>query len=210
MSAFRLSLTALFLCSAASPLLADSIPYAAVGTVAAQLTTTAKGSGGLDLYYLGSTAGYTDYVGVYDLQTGSNSGLLFNNRTTAVGTEAVVGSAPGQIAAGDQLIFYIDSPEGIFTSLADYNTDQTNHAYVTRFSGGTVNGVQIPSGLFVGMEDEAASHSDLNYNDLDFVVTNTSSSVTPEPSSFLLLGTGAFGLMVNLFRRRSGREAPND
>ena len=190
MTYLKLILLACTTVSATAPAFADSIPYSNPGTIAPSVTTYATSSKGVDLYYLGSTAGYTDTIGVYDIQTGYNSGLLFNNRLTAVGTEAVVGALGGQINAGDQLIFYIDSPDGVFTSLAAGSSDGINHAYVTNFSGGTVDGVTIPSGLFIGMEDEAANHSDLNYNDEDFTVSGAGTSVTPEPASILLLGTG--------------------
>lgn len=184
---------------------AGPITYAQAGTVAAETQTYAETSGGLDMFYVGSTAGYTDYVGVYDLQTGYNSGLLFDNRTTSVGASAIVGAGAGQINAGDQLVFYIDSPEGIFSSLAEDSPDGINHAYVASFVSGTMNGVQIPSGLFLGMEDESLGESDLNYNDEDFVVTNVTASVTPEPSPLLLLGTGLIGLIVLMIRRRTSK-----
>lgn len=191
MKHWNFCLFALVLIFSASPLFAGSIPYANAGTVAATVTTYATTSQGIDLYYYGSTAGYTDYIGVYDVQTGYNSGLLFDNKTTAVGTEDVVGAIAGEIDAGDQLIFYIDSPEGIFASLAADSADGTNHAYTTSYVGGTVNNVAIPAGLFIGMEDENKSHSDLNYNDEDFTVTGASTSaVTPEPQSIFLFGSG--------------------
>ncbi len=192
------------MCSAV--LRADSINYAHAGTVAPETAVFASSSNGVDVFYYGSTAGYTDYVGIFDLQTGYNSGLLFDNRTTPVGTEAVVGSASGQINAGDQLLFYIDTPEAIFTSEGRYNPDAVNHAYIASYAGSKLNGVQVPPGLFVGMEDQALGHSDLNYNDEDFVVTNVNSSVTPEPSSFALLGTGVFGFSVMMLRRRASQE----
>ena len=193
----------LFACVANSR--ADSIPYTQIGKVAAQTTVYASSSSGIDLFFSGSSGGYTDYVGVYDLKTGYNTGLLFDSKTTAVGTEAVVGAGPGQINAGDQLILFLDSPEGIFTSSSAYSADGINHAYITSFAGSKLNGVQVPAGLFVGMEDEALSHSDLNYNDEDFIVTNVTTSVTPEPSSLALLGTGFIGLFVPWFRRRFAR-----
>jgi hypothetical protein len=195
------------LLSATGSALADSIPYTHTGTVAPTVPTYATSSSGVDLYYYGSTAGYTDYIGVYDLQTGYNSGLLFDNKTTSVGAEVVVGSKAGQINVGDQLVFYIDSPEGTFASTAAGNADGINHAYITSYSGGTVNGVKVPAGLFVGMEDENKSHSDLNYNDENFLVTGVSTSaVTPEPASLFLLGTGLIALVLVLMRRSRALE----
>lgn len=183
---------------------ADSINYAHAGSLAPETTLLATGSNGIDLFYYGSTAGYTNYVGVFDLSTNFNSGWLFNNKTTAVGSEVIVGAAPGQINAGDPLLFYIDSPDGIFSSQAAFSADGVNHAYVVSYAGGKLNGVQVPAGLLLGMEDQRFGHSDLNYNDENLVVGNVTTSVTPEPSSFALLGTGLFGLsVISLSRRRS-------
>ena len=168
---------------------AGSINYANAGTVASTVTTYATTGNGVDLYYYGSTAAYTDYIGIYDTANGYNSGPVFDNRTTAVGSEVVIGA--GQINTGDQLVFYIDSPDGVFGSNAGYSADGINHGYITTYTGGTINNVSVPAGLFVGMEDENKSHSDLNYNDDDFVATGVSTTaVTPEPATIFLLGTG--------------------
>ncbi len=200
-------LFALLLSIVARPALANSIPYAQIGTVAPTVTTYAAGSGGVNVFYDGGTTSYTDYIGVYDLQTGYNSGLILDNKTTTLGTEVTVGSSAGQINAGDQLVFYLASPEGISTSVPAGSADGINHAYITTYSGGTINGVAVPAGLFVGMEDENASHSDLTYNDDDFIVTNVRSpAVTPEPASILLLGTGLLASLGVLRRRLRSEE----
>jgi hypothetical protein len=203
--AFALSLLA----ASSVPLLADdAIPYPNPGTIAPQVNTYANTSGGVDIYYFGSTASFTDYVSVYDIQTGYNSGEILDNHTTVVGSELTVGAAPGQINNGDQLVFYINSPEGNFASLDSYSADGVNHAYITPYSGGTLNSTTIPPGIFVGLEDEINGASDFNYNDDTFVFTGVSApsigvgtNVTPEPSSFVLLGTGVLAAAESLRRK---------
>lgn len=183
---------------------ADSIPYSRTGTVAPEVPVFAS-SNGITAYYYGSTAALADFVGVYDLQTGYDSGAVLSNKTTAVGTSIKLGTGAGQIRTGDQLAFYISGAFGTFYSLTARNTDGINHAYITSFSGGTVNNVAIPAGLFVGLEDLPKSYSDLNYNDDTFVftgVTAPSIAVTPEPTSLLLVATGLLGVGQLVRRRR--------
>ncbi len=182
--------------------LADSIPYANVGTIAPQVSLYATGNG-LTAFYLGSTAAYEDQIEVYDVQTGYNSGKILDNKLNAPGAQVTIGTGAGQIRAGDQLILYIDSPAGRFSSVAANSADGINHAYITPFAGGSWNYTQIPAGLFVGMEDLARSNSDLNYNDDDFVLTGARSvtGVTAEPTSFVFLATGLLGVAVFRLRR---------
>ena len=205
---FGLGLVVSILAVSSMPLLADAIPYPNPGTIAPQVNTYASASGGIDIYYFGSTASFTDYVEVYDIQTGFNSGEILDNHTTVLASETTVGTAAGQINAGDQLVFYIISPEGNLASLASYSSDGVNHAYITPYSGGTLNSASIPSGIFVGLEDEANGESDFNYNDDTFVFTGVSApsigvgtGVTPEPSSFVLLGTGALAAAESMRRK---------
>lgn len=207
MSRIRLHLLLVLMVALSTPAFADSIPYAHAGTLATQVPVYAT-SNGLNVWYMGSTAGYDDQIDIFDLATGWDSGKILDNKSTAVGTKLTVGTGAGQIAAGDQLLFYIDSPDGHFASLAAYSPDGVNHAYITQYSGGQANGVTIPAGLFVGMEDLPYGKSDLNYNDDDFVFSGVSTAkpaVTPEPWSVALLTTGL--LCTAVLKRKRTREA---
>jgi hypothetical protein len=127
------------------------------------------------------------------------------------------------VNAGDALEFELDnmgvsgpdpntSPGGtILTSIPSDNPDGANHAYATPWPGGYLPGtlnVDLPASyngfpvMFVGMEDLEVSpfgNSGLVYNQDEFLVDNV--QFTPEPGSFLLLGSGLFGL-AGLLRRK--------
>jgi hypothetical protein len=209
MKSFLFSVLALVVVSSSSAL-ADQIPvYPNPGTIAPQVLTYASASGGLSLYFLGSEAGYNDTVDVYDVQTGFNSGAVFPGHSTVLGTMIMVGTGPGEINAGDQLVIYINSPERLFASVASYSADGVNHGYIVPYAGGTVNGVDVPAGTFVGMEDLWITDSDLDYNDDTFMfvagsVTPVGTSNTPEPGTWLLMGTGMMGLAGEVRRRFAG------
>ena len=189
---------------------AGTIPYANVGSVAPEVPVFASGSGGIDVFYFGSGANFYDSVEVFDPSTGFDSGPILGNHSTALGAEMLVGGAPGQINANDQLVFYIDSPAGKFASLSAYSEDGVNHAYITTYAGGAVGGVTIPGGLYVGMEDQTSFYSDFDYNDDSFVFAGVSApslptAATPEPSTLALLGTGLLGVAGTVRRRLTGR-----
>jgi hypothetical protein len=183
---------------------ADGFAYPHPGDLAAQTIVYAT-SNGINAYYMGSTASFDDQIEVYDVQTGYNSGRILDNKTTLPGTELAIGTGAGEINAGDQLVFFIDSPLGRYASVASDSLDRVNHAYIAPFSGAMVNLHEIPPGLFVGMEDVPLFLSDLNYNDDNFVFTGvTPAAATAEPASLALLGTGLLG---GLWLRRKGKEA---
>ena len=191
-------LLAVALLGATASAMAGVIPYTNVGTIAPQVPVFAATNGGVEVFFYGSGANFNDSVEVADLSTGYDSGAILANHSTALGAEVSVGTGAGQIEVGDQLVFYIDSPAGKFASLGAYSADGVNHAYITSFAGGTLGGVAIPSGLYVGMEDQFSYYSDFDYNDDSFVFAGVSApslptAATPEPSTLALLGTGLLG-----------------
>ena len=192
----------------ASPVLADSFPYPNVGQVAPTNTFVAISKGNVTGYFVqggwlsGGTAAYMDVVGLLDLTTDSFSGWLFNNQLTQPGATANF----GKVNAGDTLaIFILDLLPpwgGMYSSVPALSDDGVNHVYAASWTGGILNGANIPAGLYIGTEDLKSSISDFNYNDDSFVLTDVKmASSVPEPVSLLLFGVGILGLAA-LSRRK--------
>jgi hypothetical protein len=199
--------TLVFLLGAATPVRADSIPYANVGQVAPTNTFEAISTGYVSGYFVqggaasGGTAAFIDVVGLLDLTTGTFSGWLFDNQTTKPGSMANF----GKVNAGDTLaIMILDvlPPLGMYSSDPALSSDGVNHVFATSWAGGMLNGAYIPAGLYIGTEDLPIWLSDVNYNDDSFVLKGvTVVASVPEPVSLLLFGVGILGLAA-LSRRK--------
>jgi len=192
---------------------AGTIPYPNIGTVAPTNTFVADATGDITGYFaqgglgVGGTATDTDFIEMLDVTTGTSSGWVFDNQTTAEGTAVNL----GEVNAGDVLEFelYNESLSVIVSSNPADSSDGLNHAYATSWAGGDLTGVYIPAGTYIGFEDEPLNfgssnqyHSDFNYTDDAFVIDDDAQlPVVPEPGSFYLLGTGLLTL-IGIGRRR--------
>ncbi|WP_353071886.1 PEP-CTERM sorting domain-containing protein [Tunturiibacter gelidiferens] len=192
-----------------SPLLADAIPYAIVGQLAPDQSFTATSNGKITAYFYASSAANDDKIILWDKTSGAKTTPSLDNHSSAVGSSVSL-----SLKAGDSLVFILDdvTTGQYFSSVdyfgvaspANYNDDGYNHAYSTLYSGGFSG---IPAGTYIGMEDlgvtslKPLTGSDLDYNDDNIVITNVTSTPTPEPSTIILFGTGLVGAASALRRK---------
>ena len=156
--------------------------------------------------FLSSEAAYDDNLYLWNKAGGANL-FLFDNRTGA--TAGTIGFSPGSFGytAGDELVFFLrvftpesgtvgetaGTPAFTWYSVPGMNSDGAAHAQFTALGGGDMgmSWEDLPAAQWTGGEGD--------FNDMRVAV-----SVTPEPVSMALLGTGLAGLAG--FRRRRRRQ----
>lgn len=193
---------------------ANSVPYPDRGAYHnTSYTFTAAQSGHVMAFMVGGfSAAYENELSLMINGTLTRAGFGLNNHTSQVGTVFDL----GEVHAGDTLVFVLRNytlHQDLYSD-ATLNTtyDQTgalghNHIYSVNYTASaTFSGV--PSGTYVGFEDQRFPYSDYNYNDLSFVFTNVSVatngavSPVPEPQSLTMLVAGLAAVVGATVRRR--------
>ncbi|WJW76611.1 PEP-CTERM sorting domain-containing protein [Thiohalobacter sp. IOR34] len=177
------------------PLVAHAFPIAAPGTEG--LKVIVGNSNPIIATYQGNSAMYSNDL--YLVQ-GDGDVFIFNNHSSAVGSQVNLGSFP----VGTELVFRLhvnNTGYDYFTGPASRNPDQHVHARVQEN--------WQPKETLVSFED--LYNGPFNYNDLSFSFTNTVTTPPPPPTggvpepavaSLFLIGLAASGVAARSKRRR--------
>ena len=216
----RLQFFAPFLCLVtAGAVRATALPtYPDLGTPVQATSLTALVTGAVVGLHLGGATLGNDSVRLVDLTTGVAFDYVQDNLPSVVGQTYVL----GYVNAGDSLALELQNtqlsdpdghylasggmPNPLMSSDAQMGTDGVSHTWVT--SDGN-------SGLFAYFEDiphlldpeyPGFFYTDSDYNDVRLDLSNVAGSsvlpaVTPEPGTFVLLGTGLAGGFATVRRR---------
>ncbi len=147
-------------------------------------TFTAAHTGDIIAWFTGSTAGYTENLGL--LINGVPTVITgLNNESSVYGEKLVLGHAN----AGDNLVFFTNVANTNKTYYSDksLSADGVNHVFSAAYAGDA----KLPAGTYVAFED-LWNGGDFNYFDETFVFDNVATSV-PEPASWALMVVG-FGM----------------
>jgi Domain of unknown function (DUF4114)/PEP-CTERM motif len=150
--------------------------------------------GEVDVWFAGSDSAYDHRL---FLMGSTVDDPFFANHSTDVGTTRSLGS----FSSGTELTFMLDvltTGDRFFTGVAARNPDRVVHAFGEAWAGSAA----IPAtGMLIRFEDLFGG-GDRDFNDLVFVVSNVSTSATPEPTTMALVALGALALGL---RRRAQR-----
>ena len=162
----------------------------------AQAQVSFFGTGGnVSVKYMGCDAAYSSDL-LFGYTVGGSTTALFNCHGSTIGDVADI----GPVANGTEVIF----------SLYVHDTQQTYYTGPgTRNPDGLilVNSFAVSDGIYTrqfGFEDQFGG-GDMDFNDTNFQIGGVvDSSVTPEPSSFILAASGlGFLGLAGLRRRRN-------
>lgn len=199
---------------------AHSVPYPDRGAyLNTSYTFTAAQSGHITAYMVGGfSAAYENELSLMVNGQFTAAGFGLNNHHSSVGNSFDL----GEVKAGDTLVFVLRNYTLHQDLYSDANMnaayDQTgalghNHIYSVNYTASaTFSGV--PSGTYVGFEDQRFPYSDYNYNDLSFVFTNVSVAMSgavssvPEPQSLAMLLAGLAAVVGATARRRHVERTP--